>query len=186
MKLIVGLGNPGRKYAGTRHNAGARCVLHLARVLGTEWRRRYPLALVAPATIADRPALLARNRTFMNESGRAVAFLVERYGVNPQRDLLVVHDDLDLPLGTIRLRGQGSSGGHKGVASTIALLGTQQFSRIRVGIGRPPPGVDVVEYVLSSFDPPEEAAFQGVMEQVAESIKAIVSEGLEGAMNRFN
>lgn len=185
MYLIVGLGNPGTRYTRNRHNVGARCVSRLAAAHGLEFSRRQKNARVARGTISDRPVLLAVPQTFMNESGRAVGPLAHFYQVPPER-LLVVYDDLDLPPGTIRLRPEGSSGGHRGMRSVIEHLGTQNFPRLRIGIGRPPGQMDPADYVLQDFTPEEETAIEEAIERAIAAIQTWLTEGLEKAMSLYN
>ena len=139
MRLIVGLGNPGREYAHSRHNVGFWCLNRLARRHGIAFSSRGRLAAVGEGRLAGRPVILAKPRTFVNLSGRAVSHLLQRYRLSPQQ-LLVVCDDLDLPLGRVRLRASGSHGGHRGMRSIIEAIGSQDFPRIRIGIGRPAGG----------------------------------------------
>ncbi len=183
--LIVGLGNPGRRYARHRHNIGFRCLDRLAARHGLTFDRVQNRALLATGRIADRAVVLAKPQTFMNESGRAVAPLVRAYHV-PLERLLVVYDDLDLPPGTIRLRPEGGSGGHRGMRSIIEALGSQDFPRLRVGIGRPPGRMAPADYVLQDLSPEEEERFDRVCERVAEAIHCWLTEGIVLAMSRYN
>ncbi|MCS7177911.1 MAG: aminoacyl-tRNA hydrolase [Anaerolineae bacterium] len=185
MYLIVGLGNPGVRYARNRHNVGARCVFRMATVHGLEFSRRQKNARVAQGRIGDIPVLLAIPQTFMNESGRAVAPLARLYQV-PLEHLLVVHDDLDLPPGTLRLRPDGGDGGHRGMRSIIEHLGTQHFPRLRIGIGRPPGHLDPADYVLQDFAPNEEAVVEATIERAIAAIRTWLTEGLEKAMSQYN
>jgi PTH1 family peptidyl-tRNA hydrolase len=186
MKLIVGLGNPGRIYANNRHNAGFKCLDFLARRHGIRLSKRRARAKIGTGEIAGLNVVLAKPQTFVNLSGEAVAQLVKRFAI-PLSDLIVVYDDLDLPLGKIRIRGQGGAGGHKGMASIIALLGSREFPRIRVGIN---PGQDMglktPDYVLSDFAPEEKTIISELYVKVADAIYCLLSEGIEAAMNRFN
>ena len=182
MHLVVGLGNPGRRYRGTRHNVGWEVVDRLARRFGIQLEEEAE-ALVGRGTIAGCPVLLAKPQTYMNESGRAVRALVRRYGLAPQ-DLLIVYDDVDLPVGAIRIRPRGSAGGHHGMASVIEALGTQEIPRVRIGIGRPPG--DTAEYVLSRFSPEERPVVEEAVERAADAVETILREGIEVAMGRFN
>jgi PTH1 family peptidyl-tRNA hydrolase len=184
LKLIVGLGNPGRSYAAHRHNVGFRCLDHLARVHGLSFVRDRAKAYVASGRIAALRVLLAKPRTYMNLSGQAVSRLARFYKIASQ-DILVIYDDLDLPLGVIRLRPEGGSGGHKGVKSIIESLGTQAFPRLRIGIGRPP-DEDAVEYVLSNFTPDEEIAIENACERAVAAVECFLTEGLAAAMNEYN
>ena len=148
-KLILGLGNPGPRYAQTRHNAGFRAVESIS---GSRdgWKKYRSLASICTVEIEDMLVVLVRPLTFMNLSGKAVQPLLRQLHLQPQ-DLLVIHDDLDLPLGKVRLRPGGGSGGHKGVQSVIEHLGSRNFARLRIGIGRPPEGTNPVDYVLDPF-----------------------------------
>mgnify|MGYP003886866835 CR=1 FL=1 len=182
--LIVGLGNPGSRYVANRHNVGFRCVERLAVAHGLSFKRRKQ-ARVALGTIYERRVILVKPQTFMNESGRAVAPLVHFYRL-PLERLLLVYDDLDLPLGTIRLRPAGGSGGHRGVRSVIEHLGSQDFPRLRIGISRPPEGVDPADYVLQDFAADEEPIVDVVLERAVAAIETWIREGIEAAMNRYN
>jgi PTH1 family peptidyl-tRNA hydrolase len=188
MKLIVGLGNPGRDFARHRHNVGFRCVNAFARRHRLAFSRSQSRARIARGLAAGEDVCLARPQTFMNRSGLAVAGLVKALGITP-KDLLVIYDDLDLLLGTVRLRPGGSAGGHHGMESIIAALGSQDFPRLRVGIGRPstPSGhPDVVSYVLDDFSPEEDKEVEKAVATVVEALECYLEEGLEEAMNRFN
>ena len=184
MKLIVGLGNPGRRYQGTRHNIGARVIDTLA--------RRHHVALreegwadVGALTLDGARVLLARPQTYVNVSGTAVADLRRRHRL-PLENLLVAFDDLDLPVGQIRLRAKGGHGGHNGMRSIIETLGSEEFARLRVGIGRPPGGVDPADYVLSRFSKEEQARLDEAVERAADAVEAFVRRGIEAAMSASN
>ena len=191
MKLIVGLGNPGKSYARSRHNVGFRCLNYFARRHSVRLDRRQCRARVGVAQVSSQRVLLARPATFVNLSGQSVACLVNKHHVH-LGDLLVVYDDLDLPLGKIRLRQSGSSGGHRGMNSIISALGSEDFPRIRVGIGRPPgqkqsvSEEDIVNYVLSDFSAQEETVVRPAIARTAEAIECFLNEGIEAAMNEFN
>lgn len=182
-------------YARNRHNVGAQCLDTFARRQGIELSQRLRYARVGEKIAEGHVTILAIPRTYMNESGEAVSALVRRFMVSPS-DLVVIHDDLDLPLGKIRFRARGSPGGHKGMESITARLGTQEFPRIRVGIGRPlePHEArnrqayeeEIVRWVLSDFTPEEESVIEKVRLNVAEGILCLVTEGVQAAMNRFN
>jgi len=182
--LVVGLGNPGAEYAGNRHNAGFQCVARFAERHGLRFSFYRFRASIAEGTVARRHVLLARPLTYMNESGQAVAPLVRRYTV-PLSDVLIVYDDLDLPLGRIRLRARGSSGGHRGLDSIVRHLGTTEVPRLRLGIGRPPYG-DAVDYVLSDWRPDEGIAMETAYDRAVEAIECFIAEGIVAAMNKFN
>jgi PTH1 family peptidyl-tRNA hydrolase len=183
-KLIVGLGNPGRKYAQNRHNVGFQCLDRLAKAHDLSFTRRRAKASLTLGKIADVGVVLARPLTYMNLSGQAVRQLVSFYKLSLE-DTLVIYDDLDLPLGTIRLRPEGGSGGHKGMRSIIEALGSQAFPRLRVGIGRPP-GDDAVSYVLSDFTADEQITLESVYEKVVSAVELFLREGIEAAMNVYN
>lgn len=185
MKIIVGLGNPGRKYARTRHNAGFMAIDELASLLSAECNQEKHDALLGRARIDSEGVVLAKPQTYMNESGRAVAAIL-RDAYSTAADLVVVHDELDLPLGTVRVKRGGSHGGHNGLRSLIELLGTPDFIRVRIGIGRPAAGLDAAEYVLSPFAPEERSAAIGAVNRAAEAVKVIIIDGPVRAMNMFN
>jgi PTH1 family peptidyl-tRNA hydrolase len=185
MKIIVGLGNPGRKYEHTRHNAGFLAVDQLARGLRFDFVQEKYHALVGKCRIGEEDALIAKPQTFMNESGRSVGAVL-RYTYAKPADLIVVHDELDLPLGAVRVKTGGGHGGHNGLRSIIEHIGTPDFVRVRVGVGRPAPGFDAADYVLSPFTAEERKAAAEAVEKAAEAVKAIVLEGPVKAMNRFN
>lgn len=186
MKLIVGLGNPGRQYADSRHNAGFQVVKALARECGASFKRDIGTAsLSAQAKIEGKRAVLALPLTFMNLSGRAVSALRKKYKVGLS-DVLVVCDDLDLEMGRLKLRPSGSSGGHRGLESIIESLGESGFCRLRLGIGRPPRGEDAADFVLSPMSLKEKEAFQESVEKAARCCRMWVAQGAAEAMNAFN
>ncbi len=186
MWLIIGLGNPGTQYSGTRHNIGFACVKHLAMRHGLEFSRKQAHARVAEGTIAGQRVALAKPITYMNHSGQAVTGLCRWYKIDHASELVVIYDDMDLPFGKLRLRQQGSAGTHNGMKSIIAQLGSQDFLRIRVGIGQPPPAWDAVGYVLGRFSPEEEQALPDLYNRVADAIELALTEGFVMAMNRYN
>jgi PTH1 family peptidyl-tRNA hydrolase len=193
MKLIVGLGNPGSGYTHNRHNIGFMCVSHLAKLRDIHFDKKQGQARTGIGRIAGKTVVLARPQTFMNASGESVGALLRKLNVDPS-DLIVIHDDLDLPVGKIRLRLGGSSGGHKGIESIIARTGMRDFHRIRVGIGRPdttegsPVNKEeaVVSYVLSDFTPEEKKIIEDTLPTVSEAVICLLSDGLEVAMNKYN
>ncbi|HML20065.1 MAG TPA: aminoacyl-tRNA hydrolase [Aggregatilinea sp.] len=184
--LIVGLGNPGKEYDNTRHNVGFRCVDALAQAhhIAFEPKKRSH-AKIADGTIAGRRVLLAKPQTYMNLSGSAAQGLMAFYKIPPSR-LLVIFDDLDLPFGTLRIRHKGGAGGHRGLTDIIQRLGTQDFPRIRFGIGRPPNRMDPAAYVLRPFDGEETATLQLAIARVNEAVETWLVSGLDAAMNHFN
>ncbi|MBI2854141.1 MAG: aminoacyl-tRNA hydrolase [Chloroflexi bacterium] len=190
MKLIVGLGNPGKEYALTRHNVGFRCINRVARKHNISVDRKRGKAIIGEGVVAGGKVVLAKPQTFMNASGESVRLLLQQYGLQPA-DAMIVYDDMDLPLGKVRVRPCGGAGGHHGMESIIRSTGSDEFPRIRIGISHPAAGVsqqpdDVVEYVLSGFSPEEEKVADEAIGRAAEAVEVILSEGLEQAMNRFN
>ncbi len=185
MKIIVGLGNPGEKYAGTRHNAGFAAVDALAEKFRARPTGRSRGAATAWARVAGVEAVLVKPQEYMNRSGGPVAAVMSREGAAPE-DLIVIHDDLDLPLGSIRIKKSGGDGGHNGVASIISAIGTGSFVRVKVGIGRPPEWQDPADYVLSPFEKEEVGLADTAVKEAVEAVAAIVAEGVGRAMNRFN
>jgi PTH1 family peptidyl-tRNA hydrolase len=183
--LIAGLGNPGRQYAANRHNVGFRCVEQLATHHSLSFDKQQKRALVALGNVGEQRLVLVKPQTFMNESGRAVAPLFHFYKVQPGR-LLVVYDDLDLPLGTVRLRPEGGSGGHKGMRSIIEHLGDQGFPRLRIGIGRPPGRMDPADYVLQDFSAEEKPLLEETLGHAVTAIETWLREGVDATMNRYN
>jgi PTH1 family peptidyl-tRNA hydrolase len=183
--LIVGLGNPGRGYKGNRHNVGFMLVDKLASHLGVTFRRMESQALVTKVDYLEKRVFLAKPQTYMNSSGQSVSSLVRFYKV-PFANLLVVYDDVDLPIGTLRMRPSGGTGGHKGVESILASLGTQEFPRLRLGIGRPPGRMEAADYVLHDFSRVELETLPTILDQGVEAVLTYVTEGLETAMTRYN
>ncbi len=189
MKVVLGLGNPGARYEGTRHNVGFRVVETLARRHGGSFRRNdavTDLALVATTSIHGHEVLLAKPRTFMNRSGRAAAALLRSCDAT-DAELVVVYDDADLPLGRLRLRAEGSAGGHNGMRSLLEVLGAEGFARVKLGVkGAGREAVDLAEYVLTEFDFDERQTVASVVAAGADAVESIVRDGLPAAMNRFN
>ena len=185
MHAIIGLGNPGERYAGTRHNLGFRVVEAIAASLQVKRPSRHRWSLYSIVSRDSGKLILAQPMTYMNRSGRAVVELCQLYSLQPEQ-LLIIYDDLDLAPGRIRLRLGGGSGGHRGVESIIDLLGSTDFARLRIGIGRPPEGIDPVDYVLQRPAPEERALYEAAVKLAAEAALAVVSEGLAAAMNRYN
>jgi len=183
-RLVVGLGNPEVRYARTRHNIGFAVVDELhARARGVAWQEKYQ-GLFSRVDIAGHPALLLKPMTYMNLSGKSVSRAARYHRIGPE-SVIVIHDDLDLPFETVRLKQGGGAGGHKGLASCIADLGSREFLRIRVGIGRPAHG-DATDYVLSTFSTEEEAAIREVIAGGADAVETVFRDGVVRAMNRFN
>jgi PTH1 family peptidyl-tRNA hydrolase len=183
--LVVGLGNPGPSYAGTRHNVGFAVVDCLAAEAGTVFRSHGPAAETARAALAGTPVLLLKPQAFMNLSGGPVAACLEAASLSPER-LLIVHDDLDLPLGRIRISARAGAGGHRGVASIQSALGVHDFPRVRVGIGRPAAEEDATDRVLAAFTAAERSVAARVIEGAAAAVRHIIRVGVAAAMNQFN
>jgi len=184
-KIIVGLGNPGREYAHNRHNAGFRCINYLAREHGVSLSERSCRAQFGVGRIAGHEVVLAKPRTYMNSSGDSVSLLVRRFKTCLD-DLFVIHDDLDIPLGKLRFYFDGGSGGHKGIESIVGRLGSRDFNRLRLGIGRPPESIEAAQYVLTDFNPMEASTFAEVVRQVGEAIPLALAEGVATAMNKYH
>lgn len=184
VKLIAGLGNPGVKYARNRHNIGFMALGHLARAEKVEFHRQRFNAQLAEVSLGGERVLLAKPQTYMNSSGNAVGKLVAFYHI-ARPDVMVVYDDLDLPLGKIRLRANGSSGGHHGMESIIHAVGGTEIPRLRIGIGRPDPTQDV-GHVLGNFLQDEQATLDDVLERAEQALRVWAREGIVTAMNRFN
>jgi peptidyl-tRNA hydrolase, PTH1 family len=185
VKLIVGLGNPGRKYQATRHNVGFLVIDQLAQQNHVIIDHERCSAVVGEWSRGDLSIILAKPQTFMNRSGIAVKELLEGHNATAD-DLLVVFDDLDLPFGRIRIRPQGSAAGHRGILSIQEQLGSASFCRVRIGIGRPPEAGEPADYVLEPFTATEQDALPEVIERAAASIECLLAEGIERAMNQFN
>jgi peptidyl-tRNA hydrolase, PTH1 family len=183
--LIVGLGNPGREYKETRHNAGFMLLDRLAQRLGEKFTRLESRALVTKATYQERRLILAKPQTYMNESGKAVGALSRFYKV-PLDNLLVIYDEVDLPLGTLRLRPGGGSAGQKGMRSIIDRLGSETFPRLRIGIGRPPGRMDAADYVLQKFSKSEAEIAAQMLDRAVDAVLVYVTAGLDKAMNMYN
>jgi PTH1 family peptidyl-tRNA hydrolase len=186
VKLIVGLGNPGIEYQFTPHNLGFLAVDRIAGQCGARVSNRRCRALTAKAEIGGKEALLAKPETFMNLSGMSVRELVEEFEAEPSRDLIVIHDELDLPLGTMRIRERGSSAGHNGLESIMGALETAEFVRIRLGIAPAHAVRDAAAYVLSPFKKAQYKAVDELLDSAAEAVNVILTEGAGKAMNRFN
>jgi peptidyl-tRNA hydrolase, PTH1 family len=186
VKLIVGLGNPGEDYKLTPHNLGFLAVEVIAKQYGVEFKNRLCHALTAKALIGPETVLLAKPETFMNLSGLSVGELVNEYEVRPQEDLIVIQDELDFPLGTIRIHKGRSAAGHNGIESIIAALGTQDFLRIRMGVQPDHKVEDGKSYLLARFSKKWFDVVGKMLDVAAEAVKAIVTEGAAAAMNRFN
>lgn len=185
MKLIVGLGNPGSRYRGTRHNVGWEVLERLARKHDIAIEEDTGWAEVGRGEIGPHRVALARPMTYVNASGTAVADLKRRYRIKAA-DVFLIVDDLDLPLGRLRLRPKGTAGGHNGLRSVIEALGTDGFPRMRVGIGRPPGETDAADHVLARFSGEERQMLNDALDRAVEALEVAIVEGVDVSMNRFN
>jgi PTH1 family peptidyl-tRNA hydrolase len=183
--ILIGLGNPGRQYGRNRHNVGFMLIDRLAVRLDAKGMRLQSKALISTATYLGSKVLLAKPQTYMNLSGDAVQSLAHFYRL-PLENLLVAHDDLDLPFGTLRLRPGGGHGGQKGVASAIERLGSRDFARLRIGIGHPPGRTDPADYVLQDFAAADRDQLAAILDRSSEAVLTFITDGLDAAMNRFN
>ncbi len=190
--VVIGLGNPGKEYAATRHNVGFRCVDYFAKKHSSRFSRTGCRSKLADVTLRGRQVVLAKPRTYMNLSGEAAVCFVRAHRI-PAENLILVYDDVDLPLGKVRVRPSGGPGGHKGMRSIVASLNTESFPRVRVGIGRPDSDGNfpwseeaLIRYVLGRFTAGEETPIQESIALVGDVLECIILEGLDTAMNRYN
>lgn len=184
MKIVAGLGNPGVQYANTPHSVGFEAVEAIAREIGASWEEKRAFkCMLARGTLGGAAVLLVKPLTFMNLSGESVAPLV-KYSNATAADLVVVHDDIDLPLGRVRIRKNGSCGGHNGVRSIIERLGTQDFARLKIGVGKDK--ADVIGFVLGKFDPAARKTIDAVVGKAPEMVSSIIADGADRAMNKWN
>lgn len=183
--LIIGLGNPGREYKDTRHNIGFMLIDHLAERIGARGMKVQSKAIVTSGLHEERKLILAKPQTYMNLSGHSVQGLLHFYKI-PHTHLLVAHDDLDIPYGTIRIRPTGGPGGQRGMANTIELLGTKDFPRLRLGIGRPPGRMEAKDYVLQNFSKDELKLMPDLLSRASDAALEFVMNGLNAAMNKYN
>lgn len=183
--LLIGLGNPGREYANTRHNFGFMAIDRLAVRLNAQGMRVQSKAIVTTAVYEDRKLILAKPQTFMNLSGQSVQGLAHFYKI-PNESLMILSDDLDLPFGTIRIRASGGPGGQRGLSSILERLGTKDVPRMRLGIGRPPGRMDPADYVLQNFSRDDLQSLSEILDRAADAALEFVVNGLTTAMNKFN
>ncbi len=183
--IIVGLGNPGPRFAGTRHNVGWKALDLLAEQIAVPVNERRPKAVLGTGCFAGKRVALAKPRTFMNNSGEAVEYLLARFGGGAE-SLLIIYDEMALPTGRIRLRAAGSDAGHNGIRSIIKAVGGVGFPRLRIGIGAPPPGIDPRDYVLGRFADDESEAIARAVERAAAAARCLLEENIDAAMNRYN
>jgi len=185
MKIIAGLGNPGAEYAQTKHNVGFMLVDALAeRLNAPAWKEDF-LSAVTEVRIGGEKVFLVKPLTYMNNSGEALGPMLSYYKVNVD-DLVVVHDDMDIPAGMVRIRRKGSSGGHNGIKSILAHVGCEDFARVRIGVGRPLPGWTVINHVLAPFSMEDAPKIREVISYLLPAVECIVTDGVDFAMNRYN
>lgn len=191
MKIIMGLGNPGKQYAQNRHNVGFRCIDRLAKQYSITVKKQSCQSLTGQGSIEGCGVMLVKPKTFVNLSGNTASCLLSKLKFKPS-DLIIIHDDLDLPTGRLRLRIGGKSGGHRGIRSIINALGTEEFTRVKLGISRPfrEPGISyeeaIIDYVLGDISDEEETLVESGIETACEAIVCLLTEGLVPAMNKFN
>ena len=185
MQVVIGLGNPGFKYSKTKHNVGFDTIDIIAKKHNVRIKKKEHKALTGECTIGGEKVLLVKPQTYMNNSGEAVRAIVDYYRVDIS-DIIVVSDDLTLDIGVLRLRKKGSAGGHNGLKSIIKCLGSEEFARLRVGIGKVPPDWEIIDFVLSRFDRKDRAAVKETMEAAADAIECALTEGLDKAISSYN
>ena len=185
MKLVIGLGNPGNSYSLTRHNVGYMCIDHISRETDIHMSEKKQLAIIGQGMIKGHPVVLAKPRLFMNNSGEAFPYLLNRFNLS-SNDIIVVYDDLHLPMGKVRVRPSGSAGGHNGLKSIISALGTSLFPRIKIGIGSPEEDTSQVRYVLGAFNPNEIDTINNSISTVAKIVSDTIAQGLDWTMNHYN
>lgn len=186
MKIIAGLGNPGREYEGTRHNIGFSVIEQLADQYNISMTEKKHKAVYGRGMIEGEKVILLKPQTYMNLSGESIVDAVHYYKIDPEENLIVIYDDIDLAPGRIRIRAKGSAGGHNGVKNIIANLGTQIFPRIRVGVGEKPKGWDLVDYVLGRFSGDELPLIEEGKKAACQAVSIIVGQSVEAAMNQMN
>ena len=186
MFIIAGLGNPGRQYDATRHNAGFAALLTLADRHHIRVSTPKGKALTGTGIIGGQKVLLAMPQTYMNLSGESILALTSYFGIDPETELIILCDDINLDVGALRLRAKGSAGGHNGLKNIIALLKTQDFARVRLGVGNKPEKMDLADYVLGHFDEKERELMRKAQEMAADAVEMILEDGMDKAMNRFN
>ena len=183
--IVVGLGNPEARFENTPHNVGFWCVELLAKRHALTLTRAHRTTRLAEGEIEGYRMALARPRTYVNRTGEAVRYLLARYRVTRER-LLIISDDLALPPGRIRLRARGTAGGHNGIRSVIETLGTEEFARLRIGVGQPPPGADQIGYLLGEMEPGQRRQVEEAVDRAADAVACVLTDGITEAMNRFN
>ena len=186
MYIIAGLGNPGKEYSGTRHNAGFIVVDAISEKYGIAVTEKKHKALIGKGVMDGNKVILVKPQTFMNLSGESLREVMDYYKADSESELIVIYDDIALPPGDIRVRKRGSAGGHNGMKNIIANLGTQDYIRVRMGVGEKPPRTDLKDWVLGHMGQEDREAFSGAVESALEAILTIMEKGADEAMNRFN
>ena len=186
MYIIAGLGNPGAEYSNTRHNAGFMAIDVIAKKAGIGVTEKKHRALIGKGIFAGEKVVLVKPQTYMNLSGESIRAVVDYYKIDCESELIVISDDIDLDVGNIRIRPKGSAGGHNGLKNIISQLGTQEFTRVRIGVGAKKEGRDLVSHVLGKIDKSDTESFEEAIENVAGAVETIMTDGCETAMNRFN
>ena len=186
MKIVAGLGNPTKEYEGTRHNIGFSVIDKLADKYNIGMQEKKHKAICGKGMISGEKVILLKPQTYMNLSGESIADAVNFYKLDPEEDLIVIYDDIDLDVGRLRIRAKGSAGGHNGMKNIIAHLGTQVFPRIRIGVGEKPKGWDLADYVLGRFSKEEEPVVREALEKAAKACSEIITEDVTSAMNKYN
>ena len=184
MMIILGLGNPGRTYANSRHNVGYKLVSVLSKEYKIPVKQRRSQAVIGEGYLEDKQVILAKSRTYMNDSGKAARYLLDRYKTDPSR-LLVIYDERDLSFGQLRIRARGTSAGHNGVKSIIETLGSSEFPRVRIGIGQPEQE-DAISFVLGEFTPNETKALDEILSRSVAAVTRVITDSLTSAMNSYN
>ncbi|WP_072525371.1 aminoacyl-tRNA hydrolase [Clostridium sp. Marseille-P3244] len=186
MFIIAGLGNPDRQYEGTRHNAGFEVIDRIAEKYNIEVNMKKHRALIGKGILEGQKVILAKPQTYMNLSGESILSLTDYYKIDPERELLVIYDDVSLDVGQLRIRAKGSAGGHNGIKNIIAHLGTQVFPRIKVGVGEKPKGYDLADYVLGHFSRAEREQMDEGYDRAVRAVELIMSGRIDEAMNEYN
>ena len=186
MYVITGLGNPTLKYSKTRHNVGFDTIDVLAKKYGIKVKKKQFKALTGEGFIDGEKVILVKPMTYMNNSGEAVSEIVKYYKIDPDRELIIISDDLNLDVGVLRIRAKGSAGGHNGLKSIIKCVGTESFDRVRIGVGKVPAGTDVITHVLTRFSRADRAIVKESFEAAADAIVSIISDGIDKTMSKFN
>lgn len=185
MKIIVGLGNPGKQYEGTRHNIGFSVIYSISDAYNIRIDSKKHKALLGKGVIEGEKVILAMPMTYMNLSGESVREIMDYYKCSPE-DIIVIYDDISLDVGKLRIRSKGSAGGHNGIKNIISHLGTDVFKRIKVGVGEKPKGMDLADYVLGHFPKDEQLLIRDSVERARDAVSVILAEGMDSAMNKYN